>query len=1380
MLLDLSDKLNIKDGVLLGLKPGVDKHRLFSVTIPDSVTAIDSYAFCHSGLTEVRIPDSMTVIGVAAFDHCTNLTSIIIPRHVTAIHAGAFCGCTGLISVTIPDSVTEICYYAFLDCSGLTSVTIPASLTAIGAHAFYNCIGLSKVIFQGQVDNIHRTVFINCSPSLRFNRGELRVMLGLGDGKTPTSLFLDCFPCLVETEYQDYYIPNLISLLGGDSDVQCVDHRVLFDVDQLNDIIKYAKPILMLLDMNELNKNNIAPTTLNDLLENKLWSYECKRLELSNVNIVVVGKNKQLTPDIRERLFHCISTHFLCSINYNIETDNLGLGNAKLEPESLAMFDSGDYPTVSYPQDILEADYQTIEYVLQYGYREDIPIYVSRNRTDELQLLPDQVQQNASIFFVEYGGLVDSLDWTLDEVNCKNHVMLYESNPNLVTQLLSLSVIDLENTVFCVPDRQSPIYSMFKYIKSTKSWSITKSGQDYPIAGIKVYPSSINVADVLTSVKTQPYSFDAIQLREEVEYNYKLFTATRVAQDIINAAVGFLQSEMMFLGISGDSGIGKDALVLALLHEIQAMNDQIKIEHMTAGSDISVIDFCQQLRHAHPSKLIILLASELNMISEDAMRDLSLFLAADGGFRVIGTLNQGETFKSRFVMNYIKQFVESIEGGFYEDELKGFANWFWGRIDHNNEFDLNTAELIACHKTRAEYSQPGLRTLCRAINQLKQFAQHTLAPDEIVNPYTMYGDVIVSAFKRLLYFSSLKCKKRTDSDFQAITSGSFLSDPRGRTLGSYPIPVWKSVAGNLNPSFASKLGECLDYKSCDVMAIKRYIDDPDNWSVIEAVGRCPQSDLVVFPTKTLSAIYYCSYDDEETVVTLIAQSKQGLLPCYTEVMGEGEIVDAEIVPSDELDSDVKGFFTVFFGHKTGRVESDVQLSDLRKVVLQHIGLKGCHHLTKRELVKQIVAWFNGYYDGEFLEKPAINGLDGLIRRRLWSFLNRRGICSDQAYLIHTICQLFGVASEVHVNSTHEFVVLEDKVILDVSYFKFQEKQAYKKYIEVKRQCEYLAEHGIALDSYMGAVALKYLGDYRHDPHTNEGLLERFQHALNEAYVHQVFSKNFVQRLLIKAKLVVTKGKGKASSADQSAVKPKVVVSGCSYAALLGFGTVGEGEMLWRVSEDIVKAIEHDQLRDFQDWLDLCDAVNDAVRSAVIEALVIIIQRQMPKADCVMRRLVLDKDPVMARPAEIFRGKDNKKYRLLSVNSTSNSVAGKLHLADCNLLEKDAGPNDVMLVAAGLKPVSEITGADKTLVFLGKNLSALLACLKKHGIKDVAIGEPAALDRDKITVTVKAIGFISSLGDISPVIAAMAALNFVENNCQNTPSVITEVPAIAVL
>ena len=293
MLLDLSDKLNIKDGVLLGLKPGVDKHRLFSVTIPDSVTAIDSYAFCHSGLTEVRIPDSMTVIGVAAFDHCTNLTSIIIPRHVTAIHAGAFCGCTGLISVTIPDSVTEICYYAFLDCSGLTSVTIPASLTAIGAHAFYNCIGLSKVIFQGQVDNIHRTVFINCSPSLRFNRGELRVMLGLGDGKTPTSLFLDCFPCLVETEYQDYYIPNLISLLGGDSDVQCVDHRVLFDVDQLNDIIKYAKPILMLLDMNELNKNNIAPTTLNDLLENKLWSYECKRLELSNVNIVVVGKNKQ-------------------------------------------------------------------------------------------------------------------------------------------------------------------------------------------------------------------------------------------------------------------------------------------------------------------------------------------------------------------------------------------------------------------------------------------------------------------------------------------------------------------------------------------------------------------------------------------------------------------------------------------------------------------------------------------------------------------------------------------------------------------------------------------------------------------------------------------------------------------------------------------------------------------------------------------------------------------------------------------------------------------------------------------------------------------------------------------------------------------------------
>ena len=94
-----------------------------SVTIPDGVTSIPSYAFrgC-SGLTSITIPNSVTSIGSYAFYGCTGLTSITIPNSVTSIDPGTFSGCSGLTSITIPDSVTGIGTCAFDGCSGLTSI----------------------------------------------------------------------------------------------------------------------------------------------------------------------------------------------------------------------------------------------------------------------------------------------------------------------------------------------------------------------------------------------------------------------------------------------------------------------------------------------------------------------------------------------------------------------------------------------------------------------------------------------------------------------------------------------------------------------------------------------------------------------------------------------------------------------------------------------------------------------------------------------------------------------------------------------------------------------------------------------------------------------------------------------------------------------------------------------------------------------------------------------------------------------------------------------------------------------------------------------------------------------------------------------------------
>jgi hypothetical protein len=136
---------------------------LTSVTIPDSVTSIGSYAFINCiSLTSVTIPDSVTHIGRQTFEDCKSLTSVTIGDSVTSIGAGAFYGCKSLTSVTIGDSVTSIGKQAFTNCISLTSVTIPNSVTSIGDSAFRFCSTLASVTIPDSVASIGDFAFRRC------------------------------------------------------------------------------------------------------------------------------------------------------------------------------------------------------------------------------------------------------------------------------------------------------------------------------------------------------------------------------------------------------------------------------------------------------------------------------------------------------------------------------------------------------------------------------------------------------------------------------------------------------------------------------------------------------------------------------------------------------------------------------------------------------------------------------------------------------------------------------------------------------------------------------------------------------------------------------------------------------------------------------------------------------------------------------------------------------------------------------------------------------------------------------------------------------------------------------------------------------------------
>ena len=122
---------------------------LTSITIPNSVTTIDAFAFANcTSLTSIKIPDNVTTIGRLAFKDCTSLTGIVLPNNITEIGESAFFYCTSLTSITLSNSVTNIGKYAFVNCTSLTSITIPESVTKIGHWLFSGCSSLTSIIVE--------------------------------------------------------------------------------------------------------------------------------------------------------------------------------------------------------------------------------------------------------------------------------------------------------------------------------------------------------------------------------------------------------------------------------------------------------------------------------------------------------------------------------------------------------------------------------------------------------------------------------------------------------------------------------------------------------------------------------------------------------------------------------------------------------------------------------------------------------------------------------------------------------------------------------------------------------------------------------------------------------------------------------------------------------------------------------------------------------------------------------------------------------------------------------------------------------------------------------------------------------------------------------
>lgn len=143
-------------------------HILTTLTLPDSIQQIDSWAFArNTELRQVNRPASLTDCADDAFVG-TPFTGLTIDSGTVQLSANGktlLCYPTGQTAhrYQVPAGVTRITDNAFEGADQLYWVDLPDGLTDIGAHAFRSCTRLSAIYLPDSVRTVSEGAFQDCS-----------------------------------------------------------------------------------------------------------------------------------------------------------------------------------------------------------------------------------------------------------------------------------------------------------------------------------------------------------------------------------------------------------------------------------------------------------------------------------------------------------------------------------------------------------------------------------------------------------------------------------------------------------------------------------------------------------------------------------------------------------------------------------------------------------------------------------------------------------------------------------------------------------------------------------------------------------------------------------------------------------------------------------------------------------------------------------------------------------------------------------------------------------------------------------------------------------------------------------------------------------------
>jgi hypothetical protein len=181
-----------------------------SATLPNTLTAIGTQAFCLSSLVSISIPASVETIEGGAFFRCTALQTVTFEKGSKlktikngSIWSGVFESCTSLTTIEIPASVETIGYDAFFGCSSLKTVTFEkgSKLKTVETNVFIYCTSLTSIEIPASVEEIERNAFSGCTSlqTVTFEKGSKLKTIGYFAFINCTSLTTIEIPASVET-----------------------------------------------------------------------------------------------------------------------------------------------------------------------------------------------------------------------------------------------------------------------------------------------------------------------------------------------------------------------------------------------------------------------------------------------------------------------------------------------------------------------------------------------------------------------------------------------------------------------------------------------------------------------------------------------------------------------------------------------------------------------------------------------------------------------------------------------------------------------------------------------------------------------------------------------------------------------------------------------------------------------------------------------------------------------------------------------------------------------------------------------------------------------------------------------------------------------------